>query len=112
MKRLIFKTICPIWLAIALLTTGCGGGTSVSNPASPQGKPIDPSGNWRMTFTDSNNQVFLLSALFNQTGSIVTAVNISEVGNPATFQCASQANISLANGTVQNINQFSGDLSG
>jgi hypothetical protein len=52
MKRLIFKTICSIWLAIALLISGCGGGTSVSNPASPQGKPIDPSGNWKLVFAD------------------------------------------------------------
>jgi hypothetical protein len=115
MKRFIFGTICLI-LAAALV--GCGGGTSVSNPTSPQGKPIDPSGNWRMTFTDSNNQVFLLSALFNQTGSVVTGLSFSEVGNgpnatpPTPFQCAAQTDISMANGQVQNVSTFSGDLSG
>jgi hypothetical protein len=115
MKRFMFGTICLI-LAAALV--GCGGGTSVSNPTSPQGKPIDPSGNWRMTFTDSNSQVFLLSALFNQTGSVVTGINFSEVGNgpngqpPTPFQCAAQRDITMANGTVQNVSTFSGDLSG
>jgi hypothetical protein len=118
MKLFIFKTICPIWLAIALLISGCGGGTSASNPASPQGKPIDPSGNWRMTFVDSNGQTFLLSALFNQTGSVVTGLSFSEVGNgpnaqpPTPFQCAAQRDISMANGQVQNVSTFSGDLSG
>jgi hypothetical protein len=99
------------------MITGCGGGSSASNPTS-QGKPIDPSGNWRMTFTDSNSQMFLLSALFNQTGAVVTGINFSEVGNgpdgqpPTPFQCAAQRDISMANGTVQNVSTFSGDLSG
>jgi hypothetical protein len=71
-----------------------------------------------MSFADSNNQIFLLSALFNQTGSVVTGINFSEVGNgpngqpPTPFQCAAQRDISMANGTVQNVSTFSGDLSG
>lgn len=117
MKLFIFKTICPIWLVMALLIMGCGGGTKSSNPT-PQGKLVDPSGNWRMTFTDSNNNTFLLSALYNQVGPVVTGINFSEVGNgpgatpPTPFQCAAQRDIAMANGTVQNVNQFSGDLSG
>jgi hypothetical protein len=116
MKAIKFGTICLILTALV----GCGGGgagTTGGNPT-PQGKPIDPSGNWRMTFTDSNGQMFLLSALFNQTGSVVTGINFSEVGNgpgaqpPTPFQCAAQRDIAMANGSVQNTNQFSGDLSG
>jgi hypothetical protein len=119
MKLFIFKTICPIWMTIILtIFVGCGGGTSASNPTSPQGKPIDPSGNWRMTFTDTNNNTFLLSALYNQTGSVVTGINFSEVGNgpgatpPTPFNCAAQRDIAMANGVVANVNQFSGDISG
>jgi hypothetical protein len=107
-------------LAIILLTVlaaiGCGGGSSTppkpSNPT-PQSGLVDPSGNWRMTFTDSTGNSFLLSALFNQVGSNVTGINFSEVGNISpNFQCAAQRDISMANGLVQNVNQFSGDLSG
>jgi hypothetical protein len=118
MRSFKLWTICPIWIVIALLAVGCGGGTKASNPTTPQGKLVDPSGNWRMTFTDTNNNTFLLSALYNQVGSVVTGINFSEVGNgpgaipPTPFQCAAQRDIALANGTVQNVNVFSGDLSG
>jgi hypothetical protein len=97
---------------------GCGGGTKASNPTTPQGKLVDPSGNWRMTFTDTNNNTFLLSALYNQVGAVVTGINFSEVGNgplaipPTAFQCAAQRDIAMANGLVASVNQFSGDLSG
>ncbi len=110
----------PALLAITVLLTlaaiGCGGGSSAtpkpSNP-SPQSGLVDPSGNWRMTFTDSTGNTFLLSSLFNQTGPNVSGINFSEAGNIApNFQCAAQRDISMANGLVQNVNQFSGDLSG
>lgn len=118
MKLFIFRTICPILLAVTVLMVGCGGGTSASNPTSPQGKPIDPSGNWKMNFVDSNNNNFILSGLFSQTGSVVTGLSFGEFGNgpnanpPTSFQCVAQTNVSMANGTVQDTNQFSGDLSG
>jgi hypothetical protein len=65
MKRLVFGTICPFWVAVVLSVIGCGGGsgTTVSNPNKPQGKLVDPSGNWRMTFTDTNNNSFLLPSI-------------------------------------------------
>jgi hypothetical protein len=110
MKTIIFRTICLILAAVFVI--GCGGGSSASNPTSPQGKPIDPSGNWKLVFADTNNSTFLLSALFSQTGSVVTALDVSEVGNAATFQCAAQSDITMANGTVQNVSTFSGDLIG
>lgn len=109
-------TICLIWIAIVLCAVGCGG-TKASNPTT-QGKLVDPSGNWKQSFTDSNGNTFILSALYNQVGSVVTGVNFSEVGNgpgatpPTPFQCAAQRDIAMANGTVQSVNQFSGDLSG
>ena len=112
MRSFKFRTICLIWVVIAFALIGCGGGTS-SNPTTAQGKLVDPSGNWRMTFTDTNNNTFLLSALFNQVGSVVTGINFSEVGNRAPgFQCVTQRDITISNGLVQNVNQFSGDLAG
>src|ERR1051326_8716399 len=117
MKQIKVLTICQILMIISVGLIGCGGGSTKTTTVNGQ-KLVDPSGNWRMTFTDSNGQVFLLSALFNQTGSVVTGINFSEVGNgpgaqpPTPFQCAAQRDISMANGTVQNTNQFSGDLSG
>lgn len=117
MRVFKFKTICLISIAIALLAVGCGG-TKASNPTAPQGKLVDPSGNWRMTFTDTNSNTFLLSALFNQVGAVVSGLSFSEVGNgpnatpPTPFQCAAQRDVSMANGLVANVNQFSGDISG
>jgi len=110
MRPFIFVTICLI-LTVAMV--GCGGrSTTTSNPTKPQGTPIDPSGNQKLVFTDTNNNQFLLSALFSQTGSVVTGLNFSETGNGSTFQCVAQTNISMANGQVQNVSTFSGDLSG
>lgn len=110
MRRFKFGTICLI--SVGLWAVGCGGGTTASNPTTPQGKPIDPSGNWKLVFTDNNGGTFLLSALFSQTGSVVTGLNFSEVGNGSTFQCAVQPDIAMSNGSVQNVSTFSGDLSG
>lgn len=92
---------------------GCGGNTSTkTNPITAQGL-IDPSGNWKMTFTDASGNFFILSALFSQTGAVVSALNISEVGNASpAFTCITQRDASMANGIVQNVNQFSGDISG
>lgn len=82
---------------------GCGGGTTSTeggNPT-PQGKLVDPSGNWKQSFTDSNGNTFILSALYNQVGSVVTGINFSEVGNVAPgFQCVAQRDISISNGQV------------
>jgi hypothetical protein len=109
MRPFIFVTIC---LILTVMLVGCGGGSTKTTTVNGQ-KLVDPSGNWKMTFTDTNNNTFLLSALYNQTGSVVTGTNFSEVGNAAPgFQCVVQANISISNGTVQNVNQFSGDLAG
>jgi hypothetical protein len=118
MRTFNFGTICLISIAIALCAVGCGGGTKASSPTTPNQKLVDPSGNWRMTFTDTNNNTFLLSALYNQVGAVVTGINFSEVGNgpnatpPTPFQCAAQRDIALANGLVASVNQFSGDLGG
>jgi hypothetical protein len=103
------------------MAAGCGGSpkTTGNSPNQPSAQHlVDPSGNWRMTFTDSNSQTFLLSALFNQVGAVVTGLSFSEEGNgqfaspPTPFACAAQTDISMANGIVQNVDQFSGTLSG
>jgi hypothetical protein len=69
---------------LTLFAVGCGGNTNTknTNPTTAQGL-IDPSGNWGMTFTDSNGNFFILSALYFQTGAVVTGINFSEVGNVA-----------------------------
>jgi hypothetical protein len=117
MKVIKLGTICLI-LAAALV--GCGGGgtgTTGGNPI-PQGKLVDPSGNWKQSFVDASGNTFILSALYNQVGAVVTGINFSEVGNgpnatpPTSFNCAAQRDIAMANGLVANVNQFSGDLSG
>lgn len=106
----IYVVIIGSLLALAI---GCGGKTTVTSPTTAQSKPIDPSGNWRMEFTDSNGQTFLLSALFNQVGASVSAVNISEVGNNVPpFVCTVQPDATMTNGLVQNVNQFTGDFNG
>jgi hypothetical protein len=92
--------------AIILTITGCGGSASSGTKA---GAPIDPSGNWSLTFSDSSNRTLLMSALFSQTGSIVSASNILAVGNPAPFSCT-PFSASFANGQVLNVDQFSGDI--
>ena len=97
-----------------LFAVGCGGSTGPkTNPTTAQNL-VDPSGNWAMQFTDSSSNTFILSGLFNQVGAVVTGIHFSEVGETRTinFTCGAQPDISLANGLVQNVNQFSGDLSG
>jgi hypothetical protein len=112
MKAIKLGTIC---LIVAAALVGCGGGgtgTTGGNPT-PQGKLVDPSGNWKQSFVDASGNTFILSALYNQVGSVVTGINLSELGNVAPgFQCAAQRDITISNGLVQNVNQFSGDLAG
>jgi hypothetical protein len=107
------KTILLVLAIIALLiAVGCGSSNG-GKPVTVGQSPIDPSGNWKMSFTDANSNNFILSGLFSQTGSVVTGISFSETGNLAPgFTCLAQRDISMANGQVQNVNQFSGDLSG
>lgn len=106
------KTILALSLLLSLmLITGCGGSAKNSAP------PIDPSGNWAMKFTDPSSNTMVMSALFNQVGSTVSGQpnvgvdgnSISAAGNPAPFSCVPFVG-NFANGTVQNVDQFSGDI--
>jgi hypothetical protein len=99
----LFKYLALI--ALSLVVAGCGG----TGTATKSGKPIDPSGNWSMKFTDGSGHTLLLSALFSQTGSVVSALNILAAGNPAPFSCV-PFSATFANGEVLNVNQFSGDI--
>jgi hypothetical protein len=94
-------------LLFLVILVGCGGGTGTT--ATGGKPPIDPSGNWAMKFTDNSNNSFILSALFSQTGSVVTALNVLAAGNPAPFSCV-PFSASLSNGQVLNVDQFSGDI--
>jgi hypothetical protein len=118
MKSKIFKLVSTAVMAVSLLGLfGCGGTPKTSpNPTSQH--LIDPSGNWQLKFTDSNSNLFLLSALFNQVGAVVNGVNISEVGNgsgavpPTPFNCVAQPDVSFTNGLVADVSTFTGTLSG
>lgn len=90
---------------LTITAIGCGGSSTSTNP----GKPIDPSGNWKMTLTDSGGHVLLLSALFSQSGSVVSSTDILAAGNPSPFSCV-PFSATFANGQVVNVNQFSGDI--
>src|SRR5690242_7974728 len=103
--KTIARIVTITFAMAALLLAGCGGGTST-----PPGKPpIDPSGNWVMKFSDAGGNSFLLSALFSQAGSVVTALNVLAAGNPAPFSCV-PFSATFANGSVLNVDQFSGDV--
>jgi hypothetical protein len=97
-----------LFLALLIVLIGCGGGSTSTNPQGSK-PPIDPSGNWAMKFSDSSNNTFILSALFSQTGSVVTALNLLPAGNPPPFSCI-PFSASFANGQVLNVDQFSGDV--
>src|SRR5882672_9061783 len=94
------------FLFAGLLLTGCGGNTTTTPGNKP---PIDPSGNWAMKFSDTSNNSFVLSSLFSQTGSVVTALNVLAAGNPAPFACV-PFSATFTNGQVLNVDQFSGDV--
>lgn len=122
------KTILCVLIMALLIAVGCGGNSStrtvstgptpsptpVASPTpSPSPTPIDPSGNWKMSFTDSNNATFILSALFSQTGDVVSGINVSEVGNGQPgFTCVAQKDISVTGGLVQNVNNFVANFNG
>jgi hypothetical protein len=65
----------------ALLAVGCGSGGSQKNPIVVGQHLVDPSSNWKMSVTNTNNNVFILSCLFSQTGAVVTGISFSEIGN-------------------------------
>ena len=100
-------------LAIIMMTLlsafGCGGSPS-TKPTNPG--LIDPSGNWKMSFTDSGGNNFILSALFSQTGAVVTGLSFNEVGNiEANFHCvADSPSITFSNGMVSDVSTFAGTL--
>jgi hypothetical protein len=104
MKRVGTTLLLIAFTAVVITFTACGG-------SKPQGAgaPIDPSGNWNMRFSDSGGNSLNLSALFSQTGSVVTAFNVLAAGNPSPFSCV-PFSASFANGQVLNVNQFSGDI--
>jgi hypothetical protein len=104
MRGLTTNSVLTFTLAVLLLA-GCGGSSSTT-PGKP---PIDPSGNWAMKFSDTSNNSFVLSALFSQTGSTVTALNVLASGNPSPFACV-PFSATFANGQVLNVDQFSGDV--
>jgi hypothetical protein len=96
--------LLPVCMAV-LYVIACGG----SQQNTKQSPPIDPSGNWSLTLTDSTNRTLFMSALFSQTGSVVSASSILAAENPSRFSCV-PFTASLANGQVLNVNQFSGDI--
>jgi hypothetical protein len=101
------RIFSAILLVVIFGLIGCGGGSSTT----PSGgkPPIDPSGNWAMKFSDTSGNSFILSALFSQTGSVVTALNVLAAGNPSPFACV-PFSATFANGQVLNVDQFSGDV--
>jgi hypothetical protein len=122
MNRLQKTILLGLAIIALLIALGCGGnsgsktastGPTPTPAASPSPTPIDPSGNWKMTYTDANGQFFILSALFSQTGDVVTSVNFSEIGNQAVgFTCLAQRDIAITGGLVQNVNNFIGNILG
>lgn len=105
MKRISLFLILAV---IFSLLMGCGSKNN-NTVVTPGAKPIDPSGNWAMSFTDASNNKLLMSELFSQTGSVVTGLNLSAFGNPAPFSCVPFSG-AFANGQVLNVSQFSGDI--
>lgn len=103
------RTIAAFTLFASLFAlTGCGASSkNGNNPQSP-GAPIDPSGNWNLTYTDASNNKLSMSALFSQVGSVVSAAQVFAI-NPPPFNCVPFA-ATFANGTVQNVSDFSGDF--
>lgn len=97
-------------LALLILTLGlvsCGGGSG--NLGKTNSAVVDPSGNWAMVASDSSSHSMKLAAMFNQIGSTVTANSLTASGNPSPFNCV-PFSATFTNGTVQNVNQFSGTI--
>lgn len=109
--------VLPIFILVCLLAA-CGSSIPPNpgpKPPTP-GAPIDPSGNWQMTATDSNGNTATFGAMFNQVGSTVTVTgsqyqgfSLTAVNEPANFTCPNLL-MSLSNGTVQNTNQLGGTI--
>jgi hypothetical protein len=95
-------------LPLLALLIGCGGQPTTTNNKSGL-PPIDPSGNWTITATDADGNSETFSTLFFQTGSTVTAVNFLAPDNPLPFHCEPWL-ATFTNGTVQNVNNFTGDV--
>jgi hypothetical protein len=104
MKSMLWGTA----IAAVLLLAACGGGgTTQTTKGGSSQAVVDPSGNWTMTATDAQGQHVAFAALFNQVGSTVTANSFTASNDPAPFSCV-PLTASIANGTVQNVDQFSG----
>jgi hypothetical protein len=106
-----------LWGAVlaAIVMTGCGGGTTQTTKGGSSQAVVDPSGNWTMTATDAQGNKLGLAALFNQVGATVTANSFTPDpvnSSPAVasdFACL-PFSAALSNGTVQNVDQFSGQV--
>lgn len=96
---------------LGLLLVSCGGGGTNSQAPGPGGgaAPIDPSGNWTMTASDSGGASAQFAALFAQTGAVVTANSITPAGDPAPFACV-PFKAALSGGLVQNVSNFVGSI--
>jgi hypothetical protein len=94
-------------LCLALFLSACGNSGSPAQPAPKPGAPIDPSGNWTMTAADTGNHSEMFSALFAQTGSVVTANSFLAPNNPV---ACTPFSATLSNGSVQNVSNFTGDV--
>lgn len=107
MRKLAPSRLFAIFL-ISLITA-CGGGNSTPiNNASNQA--VDVSGNWTMTFTDASNNKVLMSAFLHQVGTTVNGLNLLAAGNAIPpFSCLPFSG-TFANGALQNLDQFSGDI--
>ena len=94
-----------------------GGGRCVGSN-SPKPNPVtgqnlvNPSGNWCQEFADANGNTFLRSALLRSDRRDSDRQRFSEVGTPFNSQCEAQRDITLSNGIVQNVHQFTGTLTG
>ena len=118
-----------------LFLSGCGGGQSVSRPP-PKNQPpdfvVDPTGNWAMVAKDETGGQVNFSAVFAQSGNIVTApFNFHEPDvssgtfnfvlfnpvplAPPLFQCFSNPtdtiNMVFGNGLVENGNNLTASVS-
>jgi hypothetical protein len=95
-------------LSLLALCIACGGRPStINNNGVP---PVDPSGNWSLQISDSSGNTVFLSALFNQTGADVHAINLSTGDTTgSTFACQMNfADASMTSGLVSDGTHFTG----